>query len=782
MNNNSKISSSSENYDFSNTTDSSLLEEITRYLPDATEEQVGKFTTQVERLRALEDFFQKHPEELNGQKILLLRAQKALDYQRPYRIAIIGEKRVGKSTLINAILGRKLVLMKPVGKVATGTALEIFLDVYEGREEKASVAYRDQDSIRQLIKYFLKRYQINNFQLNNINPNLATELLKLKPAQRLDERASREFIDLRKVLADVVVQSTNNDINRLQTSFSLDNQRDINELMELADENSDRNREGSPRRIIGLIKTITYHIQPELDSAGIPALRLPENVCLVDLPGLDGTPLHDIIISEGIKEADAVIFALKPQAILGSGETYLLDRVNKYIGLEGSKESAERIFFVLNAMDSITVDRNRIPENLSRDMLEMVNLIVKGYSEYFAKRGGDTPYFKTSALAAVFAREKLQGRKIQDINTYERTKNYLGIQDDDDYSVIQASGIPNLVQALTNFAENERIDGQIREGTSAINSIVDQLYTDYEKELQRLTGNRGRSYLNKILSETLQKQKKELIEEVYWFGKEQLKDMEQRKKQLKELATEICNKTDEALKRQLPKYWEKAFTSRFDKLTREPVGKVFDELVLSQTQIDLWNQLNMRIPFLAQKLVMDYRSNWETYGIAQKISQQSYSYIRVQEVKSWLKESVDEMNKSISQVAERIAVTIMADVKFRFTANPEEKQHLYQALASLHNQPKTQPGDFDNFMQEVRKQYQDCVVNSCVAGLLNLFYYEMLRVEDALVDLIEDTFDKLGKTTDPALQAKIRQSLNADPDLQKVELLNRKLAGLADLR
>ncbi|WP_279239644.1 hypothetical protein [Scytonema sp. UIC 10036] len=36
-------------------------------------------------------------------------------------------------------------------------------------------------------------------------------------------------------------------------------------------------------------------------------MQLPKNVCLVDLPGLDGSTLHNIIIRNGIKEADAVI-------------------------------------------------------------------------------------------------------------------------------------------------------------------------------------------------------------------------------------------------------------------------------------------------------------------------------------------------------------------------------------------------------------------------------------------------------------------------------------------
>ena len=103
---------------------------------------------------------------------------------------------------------------------------------------------------------------------------------------------------------------------------------------------------------------------------------------------MDGSPLHDIIISEGIKAADAVIFILRPPRILNRGDAYLLNRVRKYISLEGVIDSAERIFLVLNAVDDITRDDLQTIDNLPHDMRELMDLLAPGYANRFARRGG----------------------------------------------------------------------------------------------------------------------------------------------------------------------------------------------------------------------------------------------------------------------------------------------------------------------------------------------------------------------------------------------------------
>jgi Predicted GTPases len=767
----------------------SLRDTIKIYLPDATPDQVGRFALQVERLKKLQDFFKDYPQEQEDFKDKLELAQKALKYEKPYRIAVIGKARTGKSTTINAILGRDLVLAKISGKPATGAALEIFFDVADAQQETAKVIYRDEANIRGLVADFVSRYKAYRLDESGLTGNLdagyAIALEKLQPAIQLPDQANRDFKELRLSLADIVRQYANLG-KELRENFSLANRREIEELMNLIDENSDINSPGSLNRRIGLVKSVTYHIVPSQNFDGIATLQLPKNVCLVDLPGLDGTPLHDIIISEGIKEADAVIFIQSPNGILTRGDGYLLDRSRKYISFEGNERAGERIFLVLNAKDSIMTDSPEKQNILRKQMGELMELLVSNYAINFSTRGGDRPYFETSSWIAYYVQKKLKGETIEDTNTYEAATLKLGVRGKSDREVLEASQIPKLVEELTKFAREHRIEGQIRDGKSALDSIIETLIDNFQKISQNIN-RRGTSYLAEKVEDILKQRQKEQEKLVKQIREIQEQRLENLRSELQKIAESICVQTDCAIKEKMPELWKKSFLDLEDRLTHSNIAKPIYEYILTEAQIDLWYELTHQVPSMANYLIRVYTDTVETSLIAEKISSGCYGYVEVSLLKSTIKEKIDaNMRCTLPAIASRIAMTEMTDPACYFTAKsadgkPEKKQ-LFDSLAKIPRQPEVNSDSFSPFITEIRKLYESFVDQYCLLGLLNLYRYEMIVIEDLLLGYIKDIFSKMRYSDEPILKAKINESLSNDPNWKRLELLQRKLATLETIK
>ncbi|MBD2207418.1 dynamin family protein [Calothrix sp. FACHB-1219] len=769
-----------------------IVEDIAKHLTDANEQQVARFATQVERLEKVEAFFEKFTDEYEQFDNIIKHAQKALDYSKPYRIAIIGKTGAGKSTLINALLGRSLVLTKAIGKAATGTALEIFLDVPQGGAEKAIVTYRNEKDISDLIKEFLRRYSIDGSSLQGgLDSKFASILSRLEPTRELNDQEKNEFFELRKILADIIVRYadiTNNSLNQLQNELSLDSPQDKRYLMELIDENSSLNEENSISRLIGLVKTVSYHIQPESHFDNLQSLKLPRNVCLVDLPGLDGSPLHDIIIADGIKDADAVIFISRPPRILEKGDKYLLNRIRDRISIKNSTESGEKVFLVLNAKDSIMVDNIGNLNNLPKDMQEVMDLLIPGYATYplLAKRGGEQPYFLTSAWGAYAAQQNLKGIDLKDRETYESIKVRLKVQGKSDREVLEASNIPKLVQELTKFIKERRIESQINDGKQALDMIINAL----DNKLTRSLSNRQQRKVDiqRKIDDCLNERESFIKNIVFTFQKAEISSLPQLRQELEREANKICNLINSEIQKKSPLLWKENFYSKPSRLEGEIRGKVFYENFLDELQLELWKQLNLNLSTLATYLISTCISHLESSQIADKIAHSSYGSLETMKVKSELRLFVNEnTEKTMEKIAERIAVAVMARPEFFFTAKstdseqPIQKQ-LFEKLRQIPQTPDVNPSNLQPLLQEVQSLYEKFVLRDCVNLLLNLYLYEIILITEYLLDVIDGGFYDVRNHKNPNLIEALRKDFNLDQEWIDMERLEQKHYEIMQIR
>ncbi|NET45434.1 dynamin family protein [Okeania sp. SIO2B3] len=772
-----------------------IQQEIKQYLPDITSEQAKKFAYQVIRLDLVKDYKTKYPEDFNyfELKDLFVAACKSLDYTKPYRIAIIGNTGVGKSTFNNSLVGRNLLFTRAEGKAATGTVLEIFF-VEENEQEIAIVEYRNQRKIKALIKkVFQKLSEKNLINIPNwqtvidgspIDDNFRMNLGNLNPPNNLGSGEQTLFQQYKDTVVDIIEQYLLHG-NLNSETFYLNNPEHLQQLNQLTDENSLLNNSDNPNpnRRIGLIEKVIYKIKPNTQNDNL-GLEFPTNVCLVDLPGLDGSLLHDLIILDGIKDADAVIYINNPKRIDTNADLQLLSEVKSSITVNNNRDSYKGIFFILTSRDNITRDENYDSTQLPQNMRDFIDKFLPGYTQQLSNRNDEgDPYFYVSSIAAYYAKKLLRGETLSEElrQTYEQACLGLRIRNYDDYkAVLNASRMPKLIDKLKYFVLNERIDQQINNGKIALDSIMIFLVNKYTLDQEQQTRIMGNLSLDEIQTQTLLKKEKYLNELVQKFSVKEFNSLSGYQNKLSASVNEICQEIDIAIQKQMPQIWRKCVSTGRPLNNGKPELAVLAKTFLLEVQTKLWHQLGYRMVRFSEQLVQEYRNSLQQENLVRTITRECYETVQYQELENKLNHWIEkQMAFKLKEIASRIGLVFLGrsqDDLLNDNSEILKKNKFLSIIRQLPQQEELEPEKFKPLVQEIHDHYTPIITSYCLTALINVYRYEYTVIEENLVDFIRQTFHKLLYTPNARAKDKIQGEFNQQPGWRVLAKIENKLA------
>jgi hypothetical protein len=422
-------------------------------------------------------------------------AQKILE-QRTYTLVFFGGTGVGKSTLINALLGRNLL---PTGAVTAVTGTIVYIEqADEGEAESLVLTYWNQEEFAKRVRRLCQLAELDGFDITNDGEReQAREAIEEIMAAN-QENAKTERDEYLEILIDCIDSYEHNqelykDGQPAPLNLALDKEESLKHLRE-------DGFKGSSQRQIRLIKSATFRIKPR---AGQPNLLMNGYLRIVDVPGLGaGMKLHEAITLEEMKREDAMVVLVTDAGRQRVDEMKSLSAVNwlkenRLYGLNGGDldQAAAKIFLAVNGANvRQAFDRlnSGLPE-AELEVKEVTRYISPNYWERYRDRGHNRPYFLVMAPPALYVQDPDNAPQ-EFASETERIlkvfKDQLGPSVSSDpldpetaEALLKLSEIPLLRQRLIDFIQTERVRSQLREASTRIRNALQSLRFYYEKQL-----------------------------------------------------------------------------------------------------------------------------------------------------------------------------------------------------------------------------------------------------------------------------------------------------------
>ncbi|WP_420630753.1 dynamin family protein [Candidatus Leptofilum sp.] len=422
-------------------------------------------------------------------------AQKILA-QRTYTLVFFGGTGVGKSTLINGLLGRNLL---PTGAVTAVTGTIVYIEqADEGEAESLVLTYWTQDEFAQRVRRLCQLAEIDGFDIiNDGEREQAREAIE-QIMEDSSDNAKTERDEYLEILIDCIDSYENNnalyaDGPPAPRSLALDNEDSLRHLRE-------DGFKGSQQRQIRLIKSATFKIQPK---NGQESLLMNGYLRIVDVPGLGaGMKLHEAITLEEMKREDAMIVLVTDAGRQRVDELKSLSAVNwikenRLFGLSGGDldEAASKIFLAVNG-GNVRQAFDRLNSGLPEaelEVKEVTRYIAPNYWERYRDRGNNRPYFLVMAPPALYvqdpdnAPEEFASETERILKVFRDQLGKVNSTDPLDpetaESLLNLSEVPLLREKLIAFIKTERVRSQLREAATRIRNSLQALRYYYEKQL-----------------------------------------------------------------------------------------------------------------------------------------------------------------------------------------------------------------------------------------------------------------------------------------------------------
>jgi energy-coupling factor transporter ATP-binding protein EcfA2 len=421
-------------------------------------------------------------------------AQKILG-QRTYTLVFFGGTGAGKSTLINALLGRNLL---PTGAVTAVTGTIVYIEQAAANEAESLVLnFWSKDEFAERVRRLCQLAELDGFDITNDaeREQVADDIKGIVEESKEESKTERdEYLE---ILLDCIHSYENNKtLFKAGTpppqSLSLNDEESLKHLRE-------DGFKGSDQRQIRLIKSASFKIHPH---AGQPDLLMNGFLRIVDVPGLGaGMKLHEAITLEEMKKEDAMIVLVTDAGRQRVDEMKSLAAVNwikenRLFGLSGGDldEAAAKIFLAVNG-GNVRQAFDRLNSGLPEaelEVKEVTRYIAPNYWERYRDRGHNRPYFLIMAPSALYVQDpdNAPGEFASETERILKVfRDQLGPVDDDPLhpetkeALLKLSEINALRDSLIDFIKTGRVRSQLREAATRVRNALQSLRFYYEKQL-----------------------------------------------------------------------------------------------------------------------------------------------------------------------------------------------------------------------------------------------------------------------------------------------------------